>query len=993
MRIILRLKTVGRRCLIRKIAALISLLCLLNWCGGQDLPEITPPSPVSREFQKFLGYPISPATGTANISIPLYSLQTSGMSIPFSLQYHGSGIQVDEAPGTIGYGFSLFPGFRISRTIMGKPDDYAKTDVIRPASNYYAIGIDQYLSNIAVDQENSLRFPDTSIGHPLDGQYDIFTIHLPNLNTTFILQWINGTLEGVPIPEAPIKIKPIRVGAGTGPLYFSYFEVTDDKGNEYIFGKDHKDASTNAWGSTSEWMLEKIITPGVGDTLNFSYSNSTIPIQSGFSTEYWGIDDCLGGKSPGACDPSGNSTTIFGSPNGSSYSDLTYNTWALTSIEFPEGHVDFSYEDQGFGKMSSIDVYNLKNENVKNITFSRIPGWNLLNKVVISGEGQYGFEYNMQPFTYQKGQDFAGYYNGQNNSTLVPTVTLRVDASIPGGGGGAYMQTINGANRQPNEQMMQSHILKKIIYPTGGFTSFTYEAHKFISKGVPSFGLGLRVASSQIYDPVTEKTTNNIYKYGENESGYGNLGTGYTVNNQVSSIDENAFISDKILISCYTCVCGDESSIRRRTISSSNRYSNFSFNLPVWYPEVTVYSNGGKTVYKYDYSPSYFADYRVGIPSGSYYNEVSSSDTKNYYISSLRNLGLSGPNLTEKQIWDATGKLLQKTSYSYTGGGAGITGIIVEPVATFMGRDYGYLVSNPSSAESLALLGLDPYPFIIQNYTIVKGNDNIASITQDDYRHDKTVETVTKFNYEDPYIYNVKSKSVTTSKGGTAIENYYYPTSGSIPDLSDLSSAQQSMISTLLNHNRLTTLLEKRTFRDSVPVNSTLYGYRDWGNSIYAIEQVYVHSGTNPFESRLHYHTYDSKGHVTSVSKENDAKQIYLWGYNGQYPVAKIVGSDYATVNAVISQSQIDNAINSSMIQSASDQSLRTALSILRTDSRTKNSLTSIYTYSPLTGITSETDPGGNTIYYEYDDFGRLKDIKDNTGKIIKNYLQHYYGQ
>ena len=35
----------------------------------------------------------------------------------------------------------------------------------------------------------------------------------------------------------------------------------------------------------------------------------------------------------------------------------------------------------------------------------------LMNTVSVSGEGQYSFEYDMEPFTNRLGQDFSGYYN------------------------------------------------------------------------------------------------------------------------------------------------------------------------------------------------------------------------------------------------------------------------------------------------------------------------------------------------------------------------------------------------------------------------------------------------------------------------------------------------------------------------------------------------------------------------------------------------------
>ena len=44
------------------------------------------------------------------------------------------------------------------------------------------------------------------------------------------------------------------------------------------------------------------------------------------------------------------------------------------------------------------------------------------------------------------------------------------------------------------------------------------------------------------------------------------------------------------------------------------------------------------------------------------------------------------------------------------------------------------------------------------------------------------------------------------------------------------------------------------------------------------------------------------------------------------------------------------------------------------------------YTYNPLVGVTSVTDDNNLTMYYEYDDFGRLEYIKNDDGEILEKH-------
>lgn len=128
------------------------------------------------------------------------------------------------------------------------------------------------------------------------------------------------------------------------------------------------------------------------------------------------------------------------------------------------------------------------------------------------------------------------------------------------------------------------------------------------------------------------------------------------------------------------------------------------------------------------------------------------------------------------------------------------------------------------------------------------------------------------------------------------------------------------------------------------------------------------------------FNTYDGKGNILDRSINSGPTETFLWGYNSQYPVARIVGADYNTAKQYINQGVLDLA--------ASEQAVRDEVNKVRIG--LPAALVTSYTYSPLIGITSETDPAGKTSFYEYDSFGRLKLLKDKDGKILKQFNYQY---
>ncbi|MGN7812046.1 hypothetical protein ACTJIW_24050, partial [Flavobacterium sp. 22659] len=54
------------------------------------------------------------------------------------------------------------------------------------------------------------------------------------------------------------------------------------------------------------------------------------------------------------------------------------------------------------------------------------------------------------------------------------------------------------------------------------------------------------------------------------------------------------------------------------------------------------------------------------------------------------------------------------------------------------------------------------------------------------------------------------------------------------------------------------------------------------------------------------------------------------------------------------------------------------------------NAMVTTYTYIPLVGVSTITDPKGQTTTYTYDSFGRLEFVKDNKGNILSENQYNY---
>jgi YD repeat-containing protein len=244
-----------------------------------------------------------------------------------------------------------------------------------------------------------------------------------------------------------------------------------------------------------------------------------------------------------------------------------------------------------------------------------------------------------------------------------------------------------------------------------------------------------------------------------------------------------------------------------------------------------------------------------------------------------------------------------------------------------------------------------------------------------------TLTKQTDYSFDYNKHYQSIGNETNDSKGNKLVTKLYYP-----PDLTTRTAAEQKLVD--LNRISAPVKVEsivKQKLTDAELSKVTTYtSFRDWGSNIITPELVQSANNANPLETDAQFFSYDNVGNPTEIAEKDGVRVIYLWGYSSQYPVAKVVASDYNTVVNFINPAMLANA------HQYSDQQIRDELNKIRTALAGTNAQVTTYTYKPLIGMTSETDPTGRTIYYEYDALNRLQHIRDRDNNILKKFDYSY---
>ncbi|MBS7256706.1 RHS repeat domain-containing protein [Flavobacterium branchiicola] len=233
--------------------------------------------------------------------------------------------------------------------------------------------------------------------------------------------------------------------------------------------------------------------------------------------------------------------------------------------------------------------------------------------------------------------------------------------------------------------------------------------------------------------------------------------------------------------------------------------------------------------------------------------------------------------------------------------------------------------------------------------------------------------------YYDNYTHlNLTKSELISSNGKRKVTKYIYA--------QDSEASGLPFVSEMIANNMIDIPLKNQTFNESTKLSEQLIIYdKSLATSNLLVQRhMYANKGVDyvdmSLDKKITFNQYDNRGNILQYTIENGASVSIIWGYNKTQPIAKIE-------NATAVQSAA--ALGVSDISILNEDNLG-VINALRTNGALPNTMITTYTYIPLVGVSSITDPKGDTITYTYDSFGRLEFVKDKDGNILSENQYNY---
>gem|GEM_PF-1475014 len=439
------------------------------------LDNITPPSPNASALMKFGSIPVGAATGIPNISIPIYDFKSnaSGLKLAVSLDYHASGIKVSEVGSNVGIGWVLNAGGAVSRTLRGIYDELPDVGFIDQPTL-------PYQDNEGNSPSQELFRPFTKLySNRIDGQPDIFNFNMNGKSGTFMFgknnDFLMQSMQRVKVEKVVEFIQPAYANSG---YMITKFILTDEEGFRYFFESYEITSNYSLQGVasrdyTSSWYLTKQLAPNNKDSIIYTYEPTAIPTYIVARSAYKMEPVRLNGGGSYKEGTSSSTQSILGQ--------------RIKNIKLPdEVTINFEYKPEqrtdlpGDHLLNKITInygsdkrgfYLEQDYSLNRATLKKVIPFNGAAEVKIP---PYQFEYGIPlPDRLSFAQDHWGYYNANSGGGLIP------QELFPGKIENFYR--LEGSNRDTDSTLSLAGSIKKVIYPTGGYTVFEMEPNKAYS--------------------------------------------------------------------------------------------------------------------------------------------------------------------------------------------------------------------------------------------------------------------------------------------------------------------------------------------------------------------------------------------------------------------------------------------------------------------------------------------------------------------------------
>lgn len=1009
-----RSKTMFHWSTVRNFLYGIWFIFFTNFLTAQN--NVITPSPNVGNIGQANATPMNLYTGRPAISFPIYNINVSGYTLPIALNYNVGGVKVAEVASSSGLGWNLQAGGQLARNIVGIDDDKVNGYISWLNCSFQDTFFNN-LSPVTGFLTGSLlnEYMKVATGE-CDGQPDDYFFSIPEGGGKLLVKdWSNIKT----VPETNQRIYRSGLNSwgledGNGRLYeFQEPEeviTTIMQSSVYTYTPfGNSSSSVRKDTSVSAWHLSRITLPN-DEKIDFLYDTVILHYDL----------------------PRSETRTIYEYGSGPAYlSGYTqvYQRQYVTSkklkkIKFSNGEVIFERKDhervdlRGDFALGKILIKNERGDTIKQFRFDY--DYMIVDSVFgvtqniikdydsitgTSGDNFYPFylsstsdyprsfykrmflkkvtELNKDNVPLNSGTEFE--YHRNIGLPLRDNYVSTDWWGYNNGNTTAYSGYIDYYYKAPYYDYTLQGSLKKIKLPTGGNTEYLYTANygkmpdmygQFSNHAVEGTLGGLAVAEIKTTDSVNSNGTHSVYYSYEQ----GTAGTLPSYFYPLKAFDANYRVVSSNPVSPLNTTQGSYVGYGKVTEgrSGENGQNEYYFTNHLDHPDQVF----GYKYWSSDpaYDPEFYMPPNTPVGNNDWKRGVLKRKKGFQYDPVLGNI------LKSDELYYPT--ILPNTEFILNGVQASVFDIQDEynPINyygfTFFTQSTGHILPASSFITQYDEKG-NGSERQQRAYSVDKKNYLPRWVATDFLTHDSLGmnmkydpasyydEMTTYLSSFEAMYYNLHKFSNKPVEKVRASINYD-------PELySGYLGGEYYEYDSYGNVIALYTLRVDSSFTDYIQSSGIgMYVGQEWGDIIKSYDQK---NRDNRYVLSQRYKYLPKSQLLYEKENANGEKENYLWGYstgNNKFLMAKIIGGNYDSIAQYTNQPFLDSALY------YSDEVVRTKLDQLR--QQLPDAAITSYTYFPLVGVTSETDPNGNISYYVYDEFNRLRLIRDADNNIIK---------